>query len=132
MSQTTKEINKITGAIITISIRLIILALLMLLLHEGVMRGYEFGHEIFYASAVESAPGHDIEVIINEGTSISQAAQLLKDEKLITNVYSFIIQARFFEYKVNPGIYTMNTSMTSKEILQMMNESTEDKKEDKK
>jgi UPF0755 protein len=131
MSRTTKEINKITGFIISISTRLIILALMILILHEGITRGYEFGHELFYNTAVESPPGHDIQVTIEEGTSVAKAAELLKNEKLIINKYSFVIQAKFFEYTVNPGTYTINTSMTSKEILQMLNEETEETKEEK-
>ncbi|SET49851.1 UPF0755 protein [Lacrimispora sphenoides] len=127
MSRATKEINKITGAVIAISSRLIILALVILLLYEGVTRGYEFGHEIFYASAMEAEPGRDKEITINKGTSVSQAAKILKDSGLISNEYSFIIQAEFFDYKVKPGDYTFNTSMTSKEILQIMNENTEEK-----
>lgn len=129
MSRTTKEINKITGAVIAISGRLIILALVVLLLYEGVARGYEFGHEIFYASSVEAEPGHDKLVTIKPGTSVVHAAKLLEENGLIINEYSFIIQSAFFDYEVNPGEYTLNTSMTSKEILQMMNENTVEEEE---
>ncbi len=129
MSRVTSEINRITGAIIGLSIRLIFLALFILLLHEGVTRGYEFGHEIFYASAVELSPGRDKTVTIKEGTDLVHTARLLKDSGLIANEYSFIIQAEFFNYKANPGSYTLNTSMTSKEILQMMNGNTGKKEE---
>ena len=131
MSRATKEINKITGAVITVSSRLIILALVVLLLYEGVTRGYAFGHEIFYASAMEEEPGRDKELTVAKGTSVAQTAKLLKENGLIANEYSFIIQAEFFDYKVNPGDYTFNTSMTSKEILQMMNENTGEKEEEK-
>lgn len=127
MSRTTNEINKVTGAVIAISIRLILLALIVLLLYEGVTKGYEFGHEIFYASAMEEMPGRDIDIKIEKGASISSVAKLLKEKGLITNSYSLIIQAEFFNYKANSGSYTLNTSMTSRDILQMMNENTEKK-----
>jgi len=129
MSRTTNEINKITGAIIAISSRLIVFALVVMLLYEGVTRGYDFGHEIFYASAVEQKPGQDKNITVEKGASAARVARLLKGSGLIANEYSFIIQAEFFDYKVNPGIYTFNTSMTSKEILQMMNDNTEEKKD---
>ena len=76
---------------------------------------------------MEEEPGRKKEITINKGTSVSQAAKLLKDDGLISNEYSFIIQAEFFAYKVKQGEYTFNTSMTSKEILQMMNENTGEK-----
>ncbi|WP_124065958.1 endolytic transglycosylase MltG [Clostridium sp. E02] len=131
MSRTTREINRITGAVIAISIRLIVLALVVLLLYQGVTKGYAFGHEIFYASSVAEKPGTDKEVAVEENDSALQVARQLKDSGLITNEYSFIIQAKFFDYKVNPGAYTINTSMTSREILQMMNENTGEKEEEK-
>lgn len=127
MSRTTNEINKVTGAVIAISIRLILLALIVLLLYEGVTKGYEFGHEIFYASAVEEKPGRDIDIKVEKGDSIASVAKLLKEKGLITNSYSLMIQAEFFNYKANSGSYTLNTSMTSRDILQMMNENTEKK-----
>ena len=95
MSRATKEINRITGAIIGISGRLIVCALVVLLLYEGVTKGYEFGHEIFYATPVEAAPGRDRSVTVEEGTSITDAAKLLKSYGLIANEYSFVIQAIF-------------------------------------
>lgn len=127
MSRTTNEINKVTGAVIAISIRLILLALIVLLLYEGVTKGYEFGHEIFYASAMEEKPGRDIDIKVDKGDSIASVAKLLKEKDLITNPYSLVIQAKFFNYKANAGSYTLNTSMTSRDILQMMNENTEKK-----
>ncbi|MEY8352867.1 aminodeoxychorismate lyase [Lachnospiraceae bacterium 54-53] len=129
MSRTASEINKITGAVIAISSRLIVIALMILLVYEGVTRGYEFGHEIFYASAMEPEPGRDKTVTVGEEASVIRTAKLLKENGLIANEYSFIIQAKFFDYEVNPGSYTLNTSMTSKEILQMMNENAEDEEE---
>ena len=42
MSQMTKEINAITGTIIGVSGKLIIYALVILLLVEGMTRGYAF------------------------------------------------------------------------------------------
>ncbi len=128
MSRRTKEINKIVGVVIAISSRLILLALVAVLLYEGSSRGYAFGHNIFYASSVEAAPGRDKNVTVSVGISAFQAAKILKENGLIDNEYSFVIQAEFFGYKVNPGTYTLNTSMTPKEILQMMNEKKEEEK----
>ena len=55
MSNATREINRITTAIIRISMKLIVYALIILLLYEAVIKGYAFGHQIFYAEAVEEA-----------------------------------------------------------------------------
>lgn len=126
MSQITREINKITGTIIGISGKLIIYALVVLLLVEGVSKGYEFGHEVFYATAVDDAPGKDITVTFDKGVPINNVASDLHKLGLIKNQYAFVIQTYFYEYTVNPGTYLLNTSMTSKEILDLMNEEPEE------
>ena len=121
MSSRTREINKITMAIIRISVKLMLLALLILLLYEAVIRGYAFGHAVFYAEAVEAAPGHDITVVVKDGEDVSQAADELEKKGLIKNIYAFLFQSRFYDYdKIYPATYTFNTSMTSKEILQKL------------
>ncbi len=120
MSETTKDINKVTGAIIGISFRLIIYAVAILLLYEGATKGYEFGHEIFYASSMEEVPGRDMEITLEPGASVSAVGKRLEKQGLINNQYSFIIQAMVYEYEIQPGTYTLNTSMTSREILDML------------
>ena len=52
MSRVTKEINKISMAVISISTKLVIYVLLVVLLVLGAKKGYEFGHSIFYAPAM--------------------------------------------------------------------------------
>lgn len=102
--------------------KLIVYALIILLLYEAVIKGYAFGHQIFYAEAVEEAPGHDMTVTIEPDTSVSEAAQLLADDGLIASEFAFIFQSKFYDYDtVYPGVYNLNTSMTSKEILQALN-----------
>ena len=124
MSSRTREINKITMAIVRISVKLMLLALLILLLYEAVIRGYAFGHAVFYAEAVEAAPGHDITVVVKDGEDVSQAADELEKKGLIKNIYAFYD-------KIYPGTYTFNTSMTSKEILQKLSEKPENEEDEK-
>ena len=56
MSKLTKEINKISLAVIGISGRLVFYALVLVLLVLGVRKTYEFGHDIFYAPGMEALP----------------------------------------------------------------------------
>ena len=72
MSHITRDINRVTGTVIGISGKLILYALVILLLAEGVTRGYAFGHSLFYESSVEQAPGRDIVVTIQDGQKDSE------------------------------------------------------------
>lgn len=124
MSAGMKEINKITVTIISVSIKLIIYAVVFMLLYEGVTRGYAFGYEVFRPSPMAAPPGVDKVVTIEEDSASEVAAQL-KQLGLIPNEIIFLIQDKFYDYKIYPGTYTLNTSMTSKDILQMLNEEPE-------
>ncbi len=129
MSQIAKDINKITGTIIGVSGRLILYALVILLAAEGVTRGYAFGHSIFYQQAVEEAPGTDKGITITGAESEREVIEQLKDLGLIDSVLTARFQMLFYEYEIQPGTYTLNTSMTSKEILQMLDEGLEEPEE---
>ena len=83
MSSTTKEINKITGAVIRVSWKLIVYAVVVLLLYEGVTRGYEFGHDIFYSSGMAAKPGMDMRVTIGEGEKVADIGAALERGGLI-------------------------------------------------
>ena len=122
MSQLTKDINKITKAIIVISGKLIIYALVLILLAEGVTRGYAFGHEIFYATAVDAPPGRNVEITILDDQSDGDTISILADLGLVKSELAVHIQKWFYDYDIYPGTYTLNTSMTSKEMLQILNE----------
>lgn len=122
MSRTTREINRITTTIISMSARLLFYALVFFLLYEGVTRGYSLGHEIFAPTAVASAPGSDQEVVIKKGESLTKVAARLEKDGLIQNKLIFVIQSKFYDYDIYPGTYTLNTAMTSKDMLKLIDE----------
>lgn len=126
MSQMTKEINKVTGTIIGVSGKLILYAVIILLLFEGMSKGYQFGHEIFYPTAMAEAPGTPRVVTIKKGESAAESAHTLGQLGLIGNELAFRVQMKFYEYEIYPGTYTLNTSMTTKDILQVLNEKPEE------
>ena len=122
MSRATKEINRVTSTIIAVSWKLIVYALVVLLLYEGVTKGYEFGHSVFYDTAVAEEPGVDMRVTIGEGESLGDIAVALERGGLVKNRFAFLFQSIFYDYGVSdnpilPGTYLLNNSMTSKEII---------------
>lgn len=91
-----------------------------MIFYEGITAGFEFGYEIFAATAMAPAPGRDKAVRIEEGQSDFEVGKLLEKEGLIHNRYAFAVQAEFYDYTIYPGDYTINTSMTSREILDLL------------
>ena len=122
----TRDINRVTKAIITISWKLILLALVILLVYESVSRGYQFGYGLFHNTAVDEAPGVDLRVTIGEDESLMNLAVAMEQSGLAKDRFSFIIQCIFYEYgyklmgygnPIRPGTYLLNTSMSAKEII---------------
>ena len=128
MSRNSKGIDNVTKNVIKVSMRLIIYALMILVMIKGATMAYSFGHGIFYAASVEPPPGRDIEVSIPENISTASAADMLKQKGLIVSKFSFEVQAKFFEYKIKPGNYILNTSQTSRQILDILNVGPEEKR----
>lgn len=131
MSRTTKEINKVTGTVIHVSWKLIVYALAILLLYEGVTKGYEFGYDVFHGEAVAQEPGVDMRVTIGEGEELVDIAVALEKGGLIKNRYAFLIQSIFYAYggsenPVQSGTYVLNNSMTSKEIIMLLREGVQE------
>ena len=95
MSRTTKEINRVTSTIITVSWKLIVYAVVIMILYEGVTKGYQFGHDVFYSTAVAEAPGVDMRVTIGEGEKLTDIAAALEQGGLVKSRYAFLIQSIF-------------------------------------
>lgn len=122
MSKITKEINRISIAVISLSGKLVFYALVLVLLFLGARRGYEFGHSIFYAPGMEAEPGTNKTIVLDGGESVGEVADLLEKAGLIRDSAAFTIQAYCYEYEVKAGTYVLNTSQSSKELIGILSE----------
>ena len=122
MSRVTKEINRISLAVISISGKIVLYVLVAVLLIMGAKRGYEFGHSIFYAPGMDKAPGVEKIVTLDGTESVSDVGKLLEDIGLIRDHNAFTIQALCYGFEVLEGTWNVNTSMTSKEIISLLGE----------
>ena len=71
----------------------------------------------------------DITVTIPDGQKDSDTIHKLKKDGLIDNELAMRVQMKFYDYEIQPGTYTLNTSMSSKKMLQILNEKTEEEGE---
>ena len=79
---------------------------------------------------MEPAPGSNKVLPVTAEDSGADIAAALKDLGLIDNELAARFQMKFYEYEAVPGTYTLNTSMTSKEILRLLSEGPEAEKEE--
>lgn len=106
-----------TGIILKSIFRALIYISIILLFYMGLTQAYAFGYSIFDNSTMSKAPGIEMDVEINKGASDSEVAAMLEKRGLISDSKIFMIQSKFYSYTIYPGTYTLNTSMTVREIL---------------
>ena len=93
---------------------------------------FNFGSQVFSSEGMEEAPGTDMTVTLDEGTTIKQLGKTLEEYQIIKDSTIFRIQALLYEVKgVEPGTYTFNTSDSSEEILKIISAGPEGNKKEK-
>ncbi len=110
----------VVGSVLSFSIMVLIV---IVVLRTG-KTAYDMGYRIFTEPAMEETPGQDMTVQIKEGMSPLELGNLLEEKKLVDSGLLFMIQLFVLDYddKLKPGTYTLNTSQTAKEMMQVMAE----------
>lgn len=110
----------VVGSVLSFSIMVLIV---IVVLKTG-KTAYDMGYRIFTEPAMEETPGQDMTVQIKEGMSSLELGNLLEEKKLVDSGLLFMIQLFVLDYddKLKPGTYTLNTSQTAKEMMQVMAE----------
>ena len=125
------KVSKLSKAALKVSVRLVIYTILFVGVWFGVKEAYRFGHDIFYDQAVDNEPGKDVQVTVTEGMEAGDVAGVLYDNGLIKNKLAYRLQAKFFNYSVKAGTYTLNTSQTIRQLLQAINSGEDNESESK-
>ncbi len=122
-NKTNRILLFITKVIGSISLRVIVIAILAIVFVYAVVRAYDFGYSIFSVRSTEEGEGMDVLVSITEEMSDSDIAELLVKKKLIDSTSVFKIQMKLFtseKYVILPGTYTLNTKMSPQDMIQAM------------
>lgn len=115
-------VERTAGLMVGLAWRIIVIAVFIFCLMQGIRYCYSYGHTLLYEQAMEAEPGHDVEFTIEKGESTDQIAENLVELGLIRSKDSFKFQAKLFEATFYHGTYTLNTSMTIEKILGLLKE----------
>ncbi len=123
------NINKALFSFIKIAFLVMVLLLIVYATIHLSKTGYEYGYRLFTETAVDEAPGEDVLVQVKPDMSNRQIAQMLEEKGLVRDSKLFYLQLKLsaYSHSIQPGVYTLNTSMTPKELMMAMapEESTE-------
>lgn len=123
-SQSSKAALDVFSYLLGVLLNVIFYAVVGFLLYFVVTNVYEFSYQVFGDRICEEAPGRDVTVTIEEGESSMEIAEDLAMNKLVINKYTFYLKVRLYEYKIKPGKFLLNTSMTYNEILNQITDLT--------
>ncbi len=112
----------IKNAVLTmlgIVIRLGITVAVVYYIYTFSVDAYNFGYNVFADIPAAVYPGKDVEVTITESMGEKEIAKYFEEVGLTKDWKLFFVQEKFSEYKdnVKPGVYALNTSMKSEEIM---------------
>lgn len=122
----------VTISIVSAMVKILIAFLLIMFIYRGAMYCYDFGYRIFTDMPMSIEPGTDVTVIINEGYSTRQIGEILQENGLINDATLFVLQEKLSEYsgKIAPGVYTLNTSMTTEKMIAIMSGNYQEENEE--
>lgn len=120
--------KRVMLGIIGTSLRVVVMAIIIIYVYRLSMAAYDFGFRVFAEPAVSRGEGRDVEVTVPMGKNTLEIGELLESKGLIKDAKLFFVQEKLSAYrgKLAPGVYTLNTSMTASEMIEIMAEDSEE------
>lgn len=114
--------NQIIGATIELVVKVVVFVAIVMFIVNASVRAYDYGYRVFAEEPVSAGEGRTISVIVEDGDSVKDIGEMLQEKGLIRDANLFVVQELLSEQhgKIQPGIYDLNTSMTSEEMLAVM------------
>ena len=128
--------SKVVLRILHVCISILVFLLVLFGLVKLGGQAYDLGYRVFTERPMENEPGTDVTVRVSEGMNALSLGTVLEEKGLVRDNKLFAIQMMLSAYakKVKPGLYTLNTHQTSREMLKVMaaEEPKEEEEETKK
>ena len=120
--------NKIVFRFVSVSFSVLILLVVFIGVFRATTYCYDFGYRIFTEKPVSAEPGRDIVVQISSSDSAFKIGDMLEEKGLIRDSLLYTAQYYLSAYvgDLLPGTYTLNTSMTAKEMMIIMANQSEE------
>ena len=72
-------------------LKILLIAFIAFGLYQFGMCAFDFGRQIYSEEGMTAAPGKDVAVVVSEGESVKEVAQMLERFGLIRNAYVFMV-----------------------------------------
>ena len=120
--------KQMAGTILGTIIKIALAVLVIFYVYKAAAIAYDYGYRIFAEGPVSEEPGFDVDIAITSDKDVRDIGELLETRGLIKDGKLFVLQELLSEYhgKIKEGAYTLNTSMTVEEMLEIMSGEAEE------
>lgn len=120
--------KQMAGTILGTIIKIALAVLIIFYVYKAATIAYDYGYRIFAEGPVSEEPGFDVDIAITSDKDVRDIGELLETRGLIKDGKLFVLQELLSEYhgKIKEGAYTLNTSMTVEEMLEVMSGEAEE------
>ena len=108
--------TKIVLRVLSISITVLLSVLVVCGLYQIGLKCYDFGYRVYTEPAVSKGDGTDMLVQVTADMGMGDLAEVLEEKGLVRDARLFFLQAKLAGFQEEPGVYTVNTSMTAREL----------------
>lgn len=120
--------KQMAGTILGTVVKIAIAVLVVFYVYKAASIAYDYGYRIFAEGPVSEEPGFDVSIAITSDKDVRDIGELLESRGLIRDGQLFVLQELLSKYhgKIKEGAYTLNTSMSVEEMLEIMAGETEE------
>ena len=113
-------------------VKVVLFAFIIMYILRMSTAAYDYGYRVFVEPPISGGEGRIISIYIEEKDSARDVGKMLQDKGLIRDANLFWIQEFLSEYhgKIRTGVYDLNTSMTTQEMLAVIAEEPEEESEE--
>lgn len=124
-SQNSKVAIRVTKRILHVLLNAIFYLVVALIVMKGCKIAYDFSYQLFGNVTVTENAGTPREITITDGESTMQVASKLQLNKLIVDKNSFYVKAKIQGLVIQPGRYTLDSSMNYDKIFEIISGAAE-------
>lgn len=126
------DTKKVTVAVFHMIMKFIVVIIVILLVYKCSVGAYNVGYKVFADDPIAQEPGRDIMVTVTEGMSTKEIGKTLEAKGLVEDANIFHLQNILSSMKdeLLPGMYTLNTSMSANEMMEIMSQELEEEEDE--
>lgn len=116
------DIKQLIGSVIETIIKVVVVVFLIMFVYDKALQAYDYGYRIFAETPLTVGEGRTISIAVEQDESVKDIGEKLQQRGLIRDANLFFFQELVSEHhgQIQPGIYDLNTSMTTEEMITVM------------